>query len=128
MPIVATETYNKTALAVDNNPGTGQGTVYVSVRKGDTLLFNHADQYGTNWSTNFVCRLGGANALRPSIAVRTNHEVCCVWIESNGINFAKAPHPATNFVGTNIVAFAKAGWGFDMLRRNGAAQDDFFRA
>jgi len=132
LPIVAgavDDIFDKPAMAIDNSPGTGQGDIYVATKWQSTsnwLVFNRADQGGTNWSTNLVRTIGGSTAQRPALAIKTNHDVCLIWVESETIKFAKSTDRGTNFTApTNVVSLIG---GFGLKRHNLSAPLDSFNA
>jgi hypothetical protein len=123
------DSLDKPAMVVDNYPGTGQGDIYVAVNwdRPNRLLINRAAQGGTNW--NGTTNLVGTSASRPAFAIRPNHEACLLWVEGNGIAFAKSVDRGASFTNTmNITSFVQSGLSFDLSRYSNAAPKDHFEA
>jgi hypothetical protein len=123
---------DKPALAVDNFPGIGQGNVYAAIawdsNANRRIVFNRADQGGTNWNATGVQKtVSGLGGHRPALAVRPNHDICLLWVETNNIMFAKSSDRGTNFVSiTNVVSFAKEGGFFRLERNTNSHPEDHF--
>jgi hypothetical protein len=115
--------------------GAGQGNVYAAIRSDFNaairrIVFNRSSAGGTNWYSTNLLVLSDTEAHRPALTVRSNHDVCALWLDlstnvyfSKSTNFGVSFGPATNIFGLNV-----PGAFFQLKRHTNAAVDDRFNA
>jgi hypothetical protein len=123
---------DKPALAVDNYPGTGNGSLYAAIRCDSNqtrrIVFNRSAAGGATWYSTNLLVLSEPGGHRPALTVRSNHEVCILFLDgAKNVLFRKSMDLGANFsVPTNIVSLNQAG--FTLRRYSNAAPDDAFNA